>query len=184
MISPIIAVFGSSRPQPGNPEYAQARLTGRLLAEAGFAVATGGYMGTMEAVSRGAAEAQGHVIGVTSAQIERYRPARANPWVGEEIRYETLWQRLHHLTTQNVGVIVLPGGVGTLGEMALVWNFVQVEEIPPRPIVLLGELWSATLQTFLQSPHMNPAHAHLLTFVASPQQAVAALTAHFHVGAT
>lgn len=172
----LISVFGSSRPQPDSPDYEQARLTGRLLAQAGFAVATGGYMGTMEAVSRGAAEVGGRVIGVTSAQIERYRPARANPWVGEEIRYETLWERLHHLTTQNAGVVVLPGGVGTLGEMALVWNFVQVGEIPPRPIVLLGALWPTTLAAFLQSQHMPPAHAQLLTFAASPQQAVAALT--------
>ncbi len=77
----VIAVFGSSAPQPGSAAYEEARQIGRLLAEAGCAVATGGYCGTMAAVSQGAAEAGGHVIGVTCDQIEQFRPLGPNEWV-------------------------------------------------------------------------------------------------------
>ena len=70
----VISVFGSSAPRPGSEAYEWGRRVGRLLAEAGLTVATGGYSGTMTAVSQGAAEAGGHVIGVTSSQIEQFRP--------------------------------------------------------------------------------------------------------------
>ncbi len=79
-----ITIFGGSQPKPGSPAYAEAYELGKLLALAGHTVLTGGYMGTMEAVSRGANEAGGHVIGVTCADIEAWRGTRANAWVKEE----------------------------------------------------------------------------------------------------
>ena len=143
-----------------------------MLAEAGCAVATGGYSGVMSAVSQGAAEANGHVIGVTSAQIERFRPLQANQWVQQEIRYESLRERLLHLVTQNDGMIVLPGGIGTLSEMTLAWSFMQVGEIEPRPLVLLGEQWRATVTSFVQPAYIRESHLHLLQFVDTPEGAV------------
>ncbi|MCA9937429.1 MAG: LOG family protein [Anaerolineales bacterium] len=171
----VISVFGGSSPRAGEPAYEQARQVGRLLARAGLAVATGGYSGTMSAVSQGAAEANGHVIGVTSAQIERFRPLAANPWVREEIRYETLRDRLLHLVTQNDGMIVLPGGIGTLSEMTLAWSFLQVGEISPRPLVLLGDLWRATIASFHQPEYVREPHLHLLQFAMTPAEAVRAV---------
>lgn len=171
----VISVFGGSSPQPGQPAYEQARQVGRLLAEAGCAVATGGYSGTMSAVSQGAAEANGRVIGVTSAQIERFRLLGANPWVQQEIRYESLRERLLHLVTQNDGMIVLPGGIGTLSEMTLAWSFLQVGEIAPRPLVLLGEQWRATVTSFIQPAYVRESHLHLLQFVDTPEVAVRAV---------
>ncbi|GIK58976.1 MAG: LOG family protein [Chloroflexi bacterium] len=169
----VISVFGSSAPQPGSLAFDEARLVGRLLAEAGFAVATGGYSGTMTAVSQGAAEAGGHVIGVTSAQIEQYRPLGPNAWVHEEIRYPTLRERLLHLVTQNDGMITLPGGIGTLSEMALAWSFLQVGEIPVRPFAMLGALWPQTIRTFFDPLYIKPEHMALLYFADSPATAVA-----------
>lgn len=75
-----IAVFGGSQPKEGDPAYAEAYELGSLLAQAGHTVLTGGYIGTMEAVSRGAAEAGGHVIGVTCEEIERC--VRSKPTAG------------------------------------------------------------------------------------------------------
>lgn len=169
----VISVFGSSAPQPGSGAYAQARTVGRLLAEAGFAVATGGYVGTMEAASQGAAEAGGHVIGVGSAQIERFRPGGLNRWVTEGIRYESLEERVLHLVRYNDGIIVLPGGIGTLSELSLAWSFLQVGEIPPRPLVLVGEIWRETTQALLHSEYVRAPHAALLHFAAGPEEAVA-----------
>lgn len=171
----IIAVFGSASPTADSEAYRLAHRVGRLLAEAGFAVATGGYSGTMSAVSQGACEVGGHVIGVTSAQIERFRPLGCNEWVKEEIKYESLRERLLHLVTNNDGMIVLPGGVGTLSEMALAWSFIQVGEMPPRPLVLLGDLWRETIEAFLRPEYVRDSHLDLLHLANTPEEAVAHL---------
>ncbi len=178
MNQPIITVFGSAAPQPGSAEYEQARRVGQLLAQAGFVVATGGYVGTMTAVSQGAAEAGGEVIGVTSTQIERFRPGGANRFVTTEIRYETLRERLMHLVTQNDGMIGLPGGIGTLSEVALAWSFLQVGEISLRPLVLLGEMWPPLIQSAMRGGHIARAHYALLTFADSPETAVHAIVSN------
>ncbi len=169
---PVISIFGSSAPQPGSPAYEEARKVGRLLAEAGFGVATGGYSGTMSAVSQGAAEAGGHVIGVTSDQIEQFRPLGPNEWVKEEIRFQTLQERLLYLVEKNDGMIVLPGGIGTLSEMALAWSLMQVGEIERRPLSLLGPTWRETIAAFNDPAVIRPQHVELLHFAESAQAAV------------
>lgn len=177
--NPIISVFGSASPQSGSMAYEEARRVGQLLAQAGFAVATGGYSGTMSAVSQGAAEAGGHVIGVTSGQIERFRPLAANQWVKEEIKYETLRDRLLHLVTQNSGMIVLPGGIGTLSEMTLAWSFLQVGEIEKRPLILLGTMWQEMVTAFHTPEYVADSHLELLQFATSPEMAVKMLAVGF-----
>ena len=134
----VISVFGSSAPKPGSADYQSAKTVGRLLAEAGFTVQTGGYIGVMSAASQGANEAGGHVIGVTSAQIEQYRPTPPNQWVIEEVKCKGLRDRLLYLVDNCDGAIVMPGGIGTLSELSLIWSFVQVGEISPLPIVAVG----------------------------------------------
>lgn len=168
----IISVFGSSAPQPGSADYESARTVGRLLAKAGFAVQTGGYGGVMAAVSQGAHEADGHVIGITSSQIERFRPDLANEWVKKELKQQTLRERLLYLVDNCEGVIVLPGGIGTLSELALIWSFVQVGEISPRPIVAVGGLWQRTLAAFMTEEYVRPVHRELITVVRTADEAV------------
>ena len=165
MTPSIVSVFGSSSPVPGDPVYALAEEVGAVLAGAGHAVQTGGYMGTMEAVSKGAAEAGGHVIGVTSDAIEAFRPTGPNPWVQEEVRTATLRERLIHLTTTCRAAVVLPGGVGTLTELALIWNQVLVGELPPIPILTLGQPWSDLLEVMSDPAHVAPKHHALVRSV-------------------
>jgi uncharacterized protein (TIGR00725 family) len=150
---------------------------GRLLAEAGFAVATGGYEGTMAAISQGAAGAGGHVVGVGCQRIERYRGAILNPYVAEAVQYETLTDRLLHLVGQNQGIVVMPGGIGTLSELALSWSLLQVGEIEPRPLVLLGELWQQTLEAFFESEWLEGRDRSLLSFAQAPAEVVEKLLA-------
>jgi uncharacterized protein (TIGR00730 family) len=176
----VIAVFGSSVPQAGSAPYEEARLVGRLIAEAGFAVATGGYSGTMAAVSQGAAEAGGHVIGVTCTQIDTFRAHGPNRWVQEEIRYHTLRERLLHLVMNNDGLITLPGGIGTLSEVTLAWSFLQVGEITPRPFALLGKMWPPTIQAYYDDLYIKPEHMELLYFAASAATAVTYISHHLH----
>jgi len=171
----VISVFGSSTPQPGSADYESARNLGRRLAEAGYVVQTGGYTGVMEAASRGAAEAGGHVIGVTCDQIETFRPIAANPWVKEEIRKSTLRQRVQHLVENCDGIIVLPGGIGTLSELALAWSFIQVGEISPKPVIPVGGLWQRTLAAFVNNAYVRPEHFALLTLARTHVEALATL---------
>ncbi|MCX6068617.1 MAG: LOG family protein, partial [Chloroflexi bacterium] len=140
-----ITVFGGSQPKEGSPAYAAARELGKLLAEAGHVVLTGGYLGTMEAVSRGAAETGGHVIGVTCEDIENWRKVSANAWVKEERRFKSLQDRLNGLIEGCDAAIALPGGPGTLTEIALMWNLMVVESIRRRPLILVGRGWQSML---------------------------------------
>lgn len=146
-----ITVFGGSQPKPGEASYEEAVLLGRLLGERGHTVITGGYIGAMEAVSRGAAGSGAHVIGVTCAQIEAWRPVKPNPWIKEELRRETLHERLLTLINSCQAAMALPGGPGTLTEIALTWNLLLTASIAPRPLVLIGAGWQATWQSFYQA---------------------------------
>jgi uncharacterized protein (TIGR00730 family) len=136
-----VTVFGGSQPKPGDLAYLQAEELGRLLGAAGFTVLTGGYIGTMEAVSKGAHEAGAHVIGVTCDEIESWRPVRPNRWINEEYRHATLRGRLYALIDECDAAIVLPGGIGTLAELAGMWSQVQVGAIKVKPIILVGQEW-------------------------------------------
>lgn len=146
-----VTVFGGSKPKPGDASYAEALLLGRLLAEQGHTVITGGYIGAMEAVSRGAAEGGGRVIGVTCEQIEAWRPVKPNPWVQEEIRRATLHERLVTLIDSCQATLALPGGPGTLTEIALTWNLLLTASIAPRPLILIGAGWQSAMQSYYQA---------------------------------
>jgi predicted Rossmann-fold nucleotide-binding protein len=126
----------------------------------------------MAAVSDGAAGAGGHVIGVGCEQIEQFRPGGLNQWVAEAIYYETLRERLYHLVANNDGMIVLPGGIGTLSELALAWSLLQVGEVDSRPLILLGSIWRETMEVFIRSEFVPETYAALLRFADSPEEAV------------
>ena len=144
----IITVFGGSSPKPGSAAYLQAGQLGKLLAQTGHTVATGGYIGTMEAVSRGANEAGGHVIGITCTDLEHMRPTGANEWVKEEIHYESLHQRLGALIDICDGAFALPGGVGTLAEISVMWNQLLIGAQKPKPLILIGDGWKKVMDQF------------------------------------
>ncbi|MDJ0959144.1 MAG: LOG family protein [Acidimicrobiia bacterium] len=154
--SKIVAVFGASGVSPGTDAYAAGVVCGRMLAERGFTVATGGYAGMMEAVSAGAASAGGRVIGVTAPSVFRGRHG-ANRHVGEEIQADTITQRIHELVDRADAAIALPGSIGTVTELLVAWNvaFVaQFGDTADYPVVAVGRVWrdlvsqlAATLDT-------------------------------------
>jgi hypothetical protein len=172
-----ITVFGGSEPQPGDRAYEEAYRLGRLLGAAGHTVLTGGYIGTMEAVSRGAAEAGGHVIGVTCDQIEAWRPVGPNPWVQEELRYVTLRERLFALIDACDAALVLPGGIGTLSEMAAMWSQLQTGSIPRKTLILIGPEWKAVMDHYFSSfsAYVGENHRRLLSFAQDAEAACRAL---------
>ncbi|HEX9331564.1 MAG TPA: LOG family protein [Anaerolineales bacterium] len=169
-----VSVFGGSQPKEGDVAYVEAMKLGKLLAQHGHTVLTGGYIGTMEAVSRGACEAGGHVIGVTCEDIEAWRPIKANAWVMEEIRKKTLIERLHALIHESDAALALPGGPGTLTEISLTWNLMIVESLHRRPLILIGDGWQSVFDQFFQGLNAYvPAHQRqILHFAKDVQTAV------------
>jgi len=161
-----ISVFGTSRAEPGQVLYEQARRLGEALARAGFVVANGGYGGTMEATAEGARRAGGRVIGVTCSAFGRGGP---NPLVTEEVRTEDLTGRLARLVDMADGYVVLPGGTGTLLELAHVWELKNKRLTRPRPIVLLGAFWNPLIELMEQT---DPGCKDLLTPAADADQVV------------
>jgi hypothetical protein len=115
---------------------------GEALAQAGFAVATGGYGGVMEAVSRGASQAGGRVLGVLSGSLA----GKCNQWVTEQITVETWEQRLFRLIAVGDGYVACPGGTGTLVELAVVWEMMNKRILPRKPLVALGDFWRPVVE--------------------------------------
>lgn len=168
-----ITIFGGSAPKPGEAAYQEAFNLGNMIGQDGHTVLTGSYIGTMEAASRGCAEAGGHVIGVSCDEIEAWRPVKPNRWVQEEIRRATVKERLFTLIEECDHAVALPGGVGTLAEIAIMWNQMQIQAIPVRPLVLVGEGWRATFTAMFHqlSAYIPTAHRDLLWFAADAAEA-------------
>ena len=143
----IISVFGASSTPHDSAEWHEAERLGNLLAKAGYAVATGGYGGSMEAVSKGVSEANGEVIGVTAPDVFKSR-AGANPFVTEEVKAPHLLERIHLLTQMSSAAVALPGSLGTLTEIMVAWNLAYVApfaELEAKPLIVIGEKWARVI---------------------------------------
>jgi uncharacterized protein (TIGR00730 family) len=167
-----ITVFGGSQAAPDGALYRQARELGRRLAEAGFGVISGGYGGTMEAVSRGAREAGGLTVGITLATFDRMA-LRPNSYLTAEQKAPNYLDRLAELTRRASGFIALKGGIGTLSEVSITLSLLQIGELPFKPVVLLGECWSAYLDTVRQWFMLRPDDLAPVYVAADAAQAVA-----------
>lgn len=170
-----IAIFGSSYPKPDEQDYIEALAVGRVLGQAGYTVMTGGYKGVMEAASRGAFEAGAHVVGVTCAEIEAFRTGAANAWVKEEVKHATLHERVQYLVIQAQAYIVMPGGVGTLHELAMTWEMMRIAQIPLRPIVCYGAMWQGVLRGLLAENYIPEEHKTVIRFATAPEHIIAIL---------
>jgi len=169
----IITVFGSSRCPEDSPIYRDAYLLGKLLAEAGFVVCNGGYDGAMRAVSQGAREAGGHVIGIMVEQL--FGPRAPNPWLVERLQAETLFARLEALTSRAVGFVAVTGGTGTLTELFLVWSLSLINGPGPYPIILLGDNWRPVLDALVAHLDVHQNDLAAIQIAATPADVVTLL---------
>ncbi len=160
--APVISVYGSSATHEHEEGYRQAQRLGASLAAAGACVACGGYAGIMEAVSRGAAEAGGHVIGYTLDK--KLLPGRsANRYLSEERPCAGLHERLRHLIHDSDALVALNGGIGTIAEVFLAWNEIYLGLIEPRPLIVVGPCWSEALDSLVALMELTSAHERVLT---------------------
>src|SRR5215212_11458340 len=140
----IVTIFGGSKCGEASEEYGQAHRVGELLAEAGYTICTGGYLGVMEAASRGARERGGRVLGIVMNEFK----SEPNRYLTDKVASAHFYERLQNLITRSVGFIAVRGGAGTMTELSLVWNKLQTRVIGPRPLVLLGECWPPVIEAF------------------------------------
>jgi uncharacterized protein (TIGR00730 family) len=174
-MNPAITIFGGSRVEQGSDEYSAAQELGRTLAQRGFDVVTGGYNGVMEAVSRGAKEAGGRVLGVTVKVIAENFQRLPNEYLDQEIQTTALLERIDKLVELGSGYVILPGGSGTLAELGVVWNLAFLGALHGKPIVVVGRGWETVLRTMLTELHTIESDLQVLTFVPDATSAVEAL---------
>lgn len=173
-LGPAISVFGSARLQPGSEHYAKALQVGRLLAEAGYAVITGGGPGAMEAANKGACEAGGVSVGLG---IELPFETGLNEYVDLGVNFRYFFVRKTMFVKYSQGYVVLPGGFGTLDELFEAITLAQTQKITSFPVVLLGaDFWSPMLDfvtgTLLAEGMISPDDVKRLQIVDDPAEAV------------
>ena len=164
----IVTIFGGSKCSEADLEYAQARRTGELLAKEGFTICTGGYLGVMEAASRGAREAGGRVLGIVMNQFK----SEPNRYLTDKVATPHFYERLQQLITRSVGFIAIRGGMGTVTELSLVWNKIQTRVIGPRPLVLLGDCWPPVVEQWKRSLAVSDRDIAALDFALTAEEAV------------
>ena len=135
-----VSVFGSARTPQDSPHYASGVAIGAALAEAGYAVITGGGPGAMEAANRGASEAGGLSVGLG---IELPFEQELNEWVDVGIAFRYFFVRKTMFVKYAQAFVILPGGFGTLDELFEALTLVQTRKVTRFPVVLFGsEYWS------------------------------------------
>ena len=163
----IVTIFGGSRCSQGTEEYRQAKELGGRLAEAGFTICTGGYLGVMEAASQGAREKGGRVLGIVMNQFK----SEPNRFLTDKVATKHFYERLQGLIDRSVGFVAIRGGMGTVTEVSLVWNKLQTRVINKRPLVLLGACWRPVVKCWQENLAVSDADVSWLDFADSAEEA-------------
>jgi uncharacterized protein (TIGR00730 family) len=163
----IVTIFGGSKCAPNTPEYIEAEDLGSRLAEAGFTICTGGYLGIMEAASRGAREHGGRVFGIVMNQF-KHEP---NRYLTDKVATNHFYDRLQNLITRSVGFVALRGGMGTVTEISLVWNKMQTGVLGRRPLVLIGDCWKPVVDAWKEHLAVTAADLSYLDFAPNAKTA-------------
>ena len=177
-LGPAVSVFGSARTKPGTPDYAAAQRMGRLLAERGYAVITGGGPGIMEAANKGAALTGGTSVGLG---IELPHEQGLNDYVNLGLVFRYFFVRKTMFMKYASGAIVCPGGFGTLDETFEALTLVQTHKMTTMPIVLFGtDYWAGLFDwlngTVASRGMISPLDPHLVAITDDPDEAVAIAT--------
>ena len=176
---PAVSIFGSARIGEGNPTYESARLTGRLFAEAGLAVVTGGGPGVMEAANRGAREGGGLSVGFN---ILLPHEQGLNPYCDIGLTFKHFYARKTMFVKAAEGFVIFPGGFGTMDELFEALTLIQTGKIGSFPVVLVdSDYWDEMLDwvrgEMLADGLVSPHDLDLLMVTDDPREAVERITA-------
>ena len=134
-----VAIFGSARAEPGTFVYDEVKRLSAAFAGLGCDIVTGGGPGLMQAANEGAASAGApESIGI---RIELPFEQDVNPFVSHAFEHGTFFTRLQHFVIASDAFIVVPGGIGTVLEMLMVWQLLQVRHMHDVPLILVGKMW-------------------------------------------
>jgi uncharacterized protein (TIGR00730 family) len=169
-----ISIFGSARTSPDDPDYKSAQETAGLLANAGFAVITGGGPGIMEAANRGAFEAGGISVG---CNIELPFEQKPNRYQTRSVTFRYFFVRKMMFVKYSLGFIIFPGGFGTLDELFEALTLIQTKKIRNFPVVLFGsDYWRGLIEWIgefaLKEGKITEAELKLLHMTDSPAEVV------------
>jgi uncharacterized protein (TIGR00730 family) len=171
---PAVSIFGSARIREGSFAYDEARTTGRLFAEAGWAVVTGGGPGVMEAANRGCKEGGGLSVGFN---IELPHEQGSNPYLDVGLTFHHFYARKTMFVKAAEGFVVFPGGFGTADELFESLTLIQTGKVLHFPVILFGyEYWSPLIdwirERALPEGTVSADDLELLTVTDEPEYAV------------
>jgi hypothetical protein len=174
---PSVSIFGSTKIKPEDEVYQKAEQIGRLLAENGFGVITGGGPGVMEAANKGAASAGGNSIGLN---IELPLEQKPNPYANMTLHFRYFFVRKVMFVKYAVAYVILPGGFGTMDELFESMTLIQTHKIKPFPVILVGSsYWKGLLDwmkgVVLREGKISPSDLDILQVIDEPTEIVRAI---------
>ncbi len=174
---PAVSIFGSTRIKPGDEVYQKAEQIGKLLAENGFAVITGGGPGAMEAANKGAISAGGKSIGLN---IELPLEQKPNPYTNITLNFRYFFVRKVMFVKYAVAYIILPGGFGTMDELLESITLIQTKKIKPFPVILMGSnYWKGFFEwikeVVLKEGKISSADLDILQVIDEPGEIIRAI---------
>jgi len=169
-IGPAVTVFGSARAKDTDTSYQTARRLGKIMAEKGIAIVTGGGPGIMAAANRGAYETGGKSIGLN---IQLPLEQEHNPYLTKAITFRHFFIRKVMLVKYSHAFIIFPGGFGTMDECFEALTLIQTMKIKPFPVIMVGKdywsgLWEWVSDKAVKEEMISPADLELVSFIDDP----------------
>jgi uncharacterized protein (TIGR00730 family) len=180
-----VTIFGSARAKPGTFVYDEVKRVAAALAAMGCDIITGGGPGLMQAANEGAGAAnapeRNRSVGI---RVDLPFEQEVNPFVEQAFEHKTFFTRLHHFVLTSDAFVVTPGGIGTVLELTMIWQLLQVRHVHDTPLILVGKMWANFVdwaRTHLLNPQLALASAEDMDIprcVNTGDEAIALLREH------
>jgi uncharacterized protein (TIGR00730 family) len=180
-----VTIFGSARAKPGTHVYEEVKRVAAALAEMGCDIITGGGPGLMQAANEGASSAgapeRNRSVGI---RVDLPFEQEVNPFVEQAFEHKTFFTRLHHFVLTSDAYVVTPGGIGTVLELMLIWQLLQVRHVHDTPLILVGKMYAELVdwaKTYLLKPELqlaSPDDMAIPRCVNTADEAIECIRAH------
>lgn len=162
-----ITSFGSAFINQSEPLYSQTEELGKYIAQAGYTVCSGGYNGTMEAISKGAKSTGGHTIGISIKGWSN----KVNEFIDENIQAENLMERILKLINIADSYIIFKGGTGTLLEISATLELMNKKAMPEKKMIFYTDFWKSMIEILRQdSEILNNLIDRNVIFINEPKE--------------
>ena len=178
-----VTIFGSARAKPGSFAFEETKRVAAALAEMDCDIVTGGGPGLMQAANEGARLA-GNGLKSIGIRVDLPFEQEVNPFVELAFEHRTFFTRLHHFVLASDAYIVAPGGIGTVLEMMMIWQLLQVRHLDNTPLILVGRMWPGLIDwargamTSVETPFANAGDIEIPRCVADANEAIALIREH------